>query len=47
MFDDKTSITGDDDPVSEFLDANRMLQKLGKDTAGKRVEIHQPSYDSW
>ncbi|KAL2478485.1 PHD finger family protein [Forsythia ovata] len=47
MFEDKTSITGDDDPVNEFLDANWILQKLGKDAAGKRVEIHQPSNDSW
>ncbi|CAA2981500.1 transcription factor HALR MLL3, involved in embryonic development [Olea europaea subsp. europaea] len=47
MFEDKTPITGDDDPVNEFLDANWILQKLGKDAAGKRVEIHQPSNDSW
>ncbi|KAL0379873.1 UNVERIFIED_CONTAM: hypothetical protein Sangu_0051600 [Sesamum angustifolium] len=28
-------------------DANWILQKLGKDAAGKRVEIHQPSNNSW
>ncbi|KAL0425629.1 UNVERIFIED_CONTAM: hypothetical protein Sradi_1097700 [Sesamum radiatum] len=37
----------DDNTMKEFTDANWILQKLGKDAAGKRVEIHQPSNNSW
>ncbi|KAL3651879.1 hypothetical protein CASFOL_004881 [Castilleja foliolosa] len=38
---------GEDNTVKNFTDANWILQKLGKDAAGKRVEIHQPSNNSW
>ncbi|CAI9103043.1 OLC1v1001461C1 [Oldenlandia corymbosa var. corymbosa] len=31
----------------EILDANWILQKLGRDAIGKRVEVHQPSDNSW
>lgn len=34
-------------PVSEAMDANWILKKLGKDAIGKRVEVHQPSDSSW
>ncbi|KAL0464438.1 UNVERIFIED_CONTAM: hypothetical protein Slati_0331400 [Sesamum latifolium] len=37
----------DDNTMKEFTDANWILQKLGKDAAGKRVEIHQPSNNTW
>ncbi|GER37895.1 PHD finger family protein [Striga asiatica] len=37
----------EDNTMKEFTDANWVLQKLGKDAAGKRVEIHQPSNNSW
>ncbi|KAL2514446.1 hypothetical protein Fot_28417 [Forsythia ovata] len=33
--------------MNEIMDANWILQNLGKDSAGKRVEIHQPSNNSW
>ncbi|KAI3448879.1 hypothetical protein Pfo_005544 [Paulownia fortunei] len=36
-----------DNTMKDFTDANWILQKLGKDAAGKRVEIHQPSNNSW
>lgn len=32
---------------NEKVDANWFLQKLGKDAIGKRVEVHQPSDDTW
>jgi hypothetical protein len=32
---------------SEMTEANRILKKLGKDAIGKRVEVHQPSDNSW
>ncbi|ERN00866.1 hypothetical protein AMTRI_Chr03g139980 [Amborella trichopoda] len=35
------------DPINEVLDANWILKKLGKDAVGKRVEVHQPSDNSW
>ncbi|GFP87768.1 histone-lysine n-methyltransferase 2b [Phtheirospermum japonicum] len=38
---------GEDNTVKDFRDANWVLQRLGKDAAGKRVEIHQPSNNSW
>ncbi|KZV43036.1 hypothetical protein F511_21432 [Dorcoceras hygrometricum] len=37
----------EDNTMKEFTDANWVLQKLGKDAAGKRVEIHQSSTNSW
>ncbi|XP_073143653.1 uncharacterized protein [Henckelia pumila] len=45
--DEDTSQWHEDNTLKEFTDANWVLQKLGKDAAGKRVEIHQPSNDSW
>ncbi|XP_073025371.1 uncharacterized protein [Primulina eburnea] len=45
--DEDTSQWQEDDTMKEFTDANWVLQKLGKDAAGKRVEIHQPSTNSW
>jgi len=33
--------------IDEVMDANWILQKLGKDAVGKRVEVHQPSDNSW
>ncbi|EEF44618.1 protein binding protein, putative [Ricinus communis] len=32
---------------SEMLEASWILKKLGKDAIGKRVEVHQPSDNSW
>lgn len=54
-FKDKTSTREDedvsqqhgDDTMDEIMDANWILQKLGKDAIGKRVEVHQPSDNSW
>lgn len=37
----------DDSSMDEIMDANWILQKLGKDAIGKRVEVHQPSDNSW
>ncbi|PIN14085.1 putative transcription factor HALR/MLL3, involved in embryonic development [Handroanthus impetiginosus] len=45
--DGDTSQWRDDNPMKEFTDANWILQKLGKDAAGKRVEIHQSSNNTW
>lgn len=36
-----------DSTVDEFMDANWILQKLGKDAIGKRVEVHQTSSNTW
>ncbi|KAK9283559.1 hypothetical protein L1049_011807 [Liquidambar formosana] len=36
-----------DNSMDEIMDANWILKKLGKDAIGKRVEIHQPSDNSW
>ncbi|KAL0411338.1 UNVERIFIED_CONTAM: hypothetical protein Slati_3723500 [Sesamum latifolium] len=36
-----------EDTMKDFTDANWILQKLGKDAAGKRVEVHQASNKSW
>ncbi|CAK9154017.1 unnamed protein product, partial [Ilex paraguariensis] len=33
--------------MDEIMDANWILQKLGKDAIGKRVEVHQSSENSW
>ncbi|GMH30639.1 hypothetical protein Nepgr_032482 [Nepenthes gracilis] len=37
----------EDKLMDEIMDANWILRKLGKDAVGKRVEVHQPSDDSW
>ncbi|KAL2491605.1 PHD finger family protein [Abeliophyllum distichum] len=42
-----TSQQYEDDTMNEIMDANWILQKLGKDASGKRVEIHKPSNNSW
>ncbi|KAG8391232.1 hypothetical protein BUALT_Bualt01G0166500 [Buddleja alternifolia] len=42
-----TSQWGEDNTMKDFTDANWILQKLGKDAAGKRVEVHQPSNNTW
>nr|DAD29717.1 TPA_asm: hypothetical protein HUJ06_031185 [Nelumbo nucifera] len=36
-----------ENPINEVMDANWILKKLGKDAIGKRVEVHQPSDNSW
>ncbi|XP_059651864.1 uncharacterized protein LOC132299344 [Cornus florida] len=54
-FTEKTSANEDEDisqwhkqsTMDEIMDANWVLQKLGKDAVGKRVEVHQPSDNSW
>lgn len=45
--DGDTSQWHEDNTIKEFTDANWILQKLGKDAAGKRVEIHQSSNNTW
>ncbi|KAI3445034.1 hypothetical protein Pfo_001699 [Paulownia fortunei] len=45
--DGDTSQWHEDNTMKEFTDANWILQKLGKDAAGKRVEIHQSSNNTW
>ncbi|XP_041998501.1 uncharacterized protein LOC121748305 [Salvia splendens] len=45
--DEDSSQWREDSTVKDFTDANWILQKLGKDAAGKRVEVHQPSSNSW
>ncbi|XP_047321868.1 uncharacterized protein LOC124925807 [Impatiens glandulifera] len=47
MGDEQDSQTHGDSSMNEIMDANWILQKLGKDAIGKRVEIHQPSDNSW
>ena len=44
--DDASRVYGDRS-MDEIMDANWILQKLGKDAMGKRVEVHQPSDNSW
>ncbi|KAK4731922.1 hypothetical protein R3W88_024910 [Solanum pinnatisectum] len=39
-FGEKTSTRTNNNTMDEFLDANWILQKLGKDAKGKRVEVH-------
>lgn len=51
-FGDKPSATADsrwyeDSSMDEMMDANWILQKLGKDAIGKRVEVHQQSDNTW
>lgn len=45
--DEDSSQTREDSTIKDFSDANWILQKLGKGAAGKRVEVHQPSSNSW
>ncbi|XP_073129235.1 uncharacterized protein [Henckelia pumila] len=45
--DEDASQWQEDNTMKEFTDANWVLQKLGKNAAGKRVEIHQPSTNAW
>lgn len=35
------------DLMDEMMDANWILKKLGRDAIGKRVEVHQPSENTW
>ncbi|KAK9068883.1 hypothetical protein SSX86_012999 [Deinandra increscens subsp. villosa] len=35
------------DTTSEIMDANWIIQKLGKHAIGKIVEVHQPSNNTW
>lgn len=37
----------EDNSFDELMDANWILQKLGKDAIGKRVEVHEPSNNTW
>lgn len=37
----------EDNLMNEMMDANWVLKKLGRDAIGKRVEVHQPSDNSW
>lgn len=37
----------EDNSMDGIMEANWILQKLGKDAMGKRVEVHQPSNNSW
>ncbi|XP_031273749.1 uncharacterized protein LOC116132240 isoform X1 [Pistacia vera] len=54
-FTDKSSFNEDEDAsqsnqdslMDEIMDANWILKKLGKDAIGKRVEVQQPSDNSW
>uniref|UniRef100_A0A803P3Q7 Uncharacterized protein n=1 Tax=Cannabis sativa TaxID=3483 RepID=A0A803P3Q7_CANSA len=53
-FMEKTTLNADgatqahqEDLMDEIMDANWILKKLGKDAIGKRVEVHQPSDNSW
>ncbi|KAF3629515.1 putative tRNA-dihydrouridine(20a/20b) synthase [NAD(P)+]-like [Capsicum annuum] len=45
--DDNSSQWYEDNTMDEFMDANWILQKLGKDAKGKRVEVHHPSDNTW
>lgn len=45
--DDNSSQWCEDNTMDEFMDANWILQKLGKDAKGKRVEVHHPSDNTW
>ncbi|KAH0636765.1 hypothetical protein KY289_036680 [Solanum tuberosum] len=37
----------DNNTMDEFLEASWILQKLGKDAKGKRVEVHHSSDNTW
>lgn len=45
--DEDSSHAREDSTIKDFSDVNWILQKLGKGAAGKRVEVHQPSSNSW
>ncbi|XP_015062920.1 histone-lysine N-methyltransferase 2D-like isoform X2 [Solanum pennellii] len=45
--DENLSQQYEDNTMDEFLDANWILQKLGKDAKGKRVKIHHSSDNTW
>ncbi|KAK4379694.1 hypothetical protein RND71_001556 [Anisodus tanguticus] len=45
--DDNSSQWYEDNTMDEFMDANWILQKLGKDAKGKRVEVHHSSDNTW
>ncbi|XP_010257186.1 PREDICTED: uncharacterized protein LOC104597390 [Nelumbo nucifera] len=45
--DDENTQYHQENPVNEVMGANWILKKLGKDAIGKRVEVHQPSDNSW
>uniref|UniRef100_A0A7N0T312 Uncharacterized protein n=1 Tax=Kalanchoe fedtschenkoi TaxID=63787 RepID=A0A7N0T312_KALFE len=45
--DKDTSRTEQGHSVDASMDANWILKRLGKDAIGKRVEVHQPSDNSW
>ncbi|KAL9241317.1 hypothetical protein vseg_015442 [Gypsophila vaccaria] len=41
------TVPDDDALTNEILDANWILNKLGREAIGKRVTVHQPSDNSW
>ncbi|KAL5986640.1 hypothetical protein ACLOJK_014973 [Asimina triloba] len=45
--DEKDGQMNQEDSIDEVMDANWILKKLGKDAIGKRVEVHEPSDNSW
>lgn len=45
--DEDAAQSNQDSLMSEIMDANWILKKLGKDAIGKRVEVHQQSDNSW
>ncbi|KAJ0095210.1 hypothetical protein Patl1_17176 [Pistacia atlantica] len=45
--DEGASQSNQDSLMDEIMDANWILKKLGKDAIGKRVEVQQPSDNSW
>ncbi|RAL48874.1 hypothetical protein DM860_001194 [Cuscuta australis] len=52
LFGENSSATADlrrygDNSLDEMMDANWILQKLGKDAVGKRVEVHYQSDNTW
>ncbi|KAL8229802.1 hypothetical protein R6Q57_014702 [Mikania cordata] len=53
VMDNKSVLANKDEGAShsyeddEIMDANWIIQKLGKDAIGKKVEIHQRSNNSW
>lgn len=44
---DETAEAGQENMTEEVMDANWILQKLGKGAIGKRVEVHHQSGGSW
>lgn len=45
--DEDVLVSHKDSLMDEIMNANWILKKLGKDAIGKRVEVHQPSDNSW